>query len=85
MAHVTHVLVVRIQMKIRIFFALVKIRMMICASLFAIIFCGYIIIDIELVIKKYTYDEYIWAAVALYVDILRLFVQFLRILGARRR
>ncbi|KAM0071710.1 hypothetical protein Hdeb2414_s0001g00028331 [Helianthus debilis subsp. tardiflorus] len=85
MAHITYVLVERIQMKIRIFFALVEIRMMIYASLFEITVCGYIVIDIELVIKKYTYDEYIWAAVALYVDILHLFLQFLRILGERRR
>ncbi|XP_076929293.1 protein LIFEGUARD 2-like [Bidens hawaiensis] len=70
---------------IQIFFCLVKFNMMIYASLSAIIFCAYIVINIELVMVRYTYDEYIWAAVVLYLDIIRLFLLFLRALADRRR
>lgn len=46
----------------------------------AIIFSGYIIYDTENLIKRFTYDEYIWASVTLYLDILNLFLSILRIL-----
>ncbi|KAL5541714.1 hypothetical protein UlMin_009424 [Ulmus minor] len=46
----------------------------------AIIFSGYIVYDTENLIKRFTYDEYIWAAVTLYLDILNLFLTILRML-----
>ncbi|OIS98406.1 PREDICTED: BI1-like protein [Nicotiana attenuata] len=46
----------------------------------AIIFCGYIVYDTDNLIKRFTYDEYIWASVTLYLDILNLFLTILRIL-----
>ncbi|MCE3216445.1 BI1-like protein [Datura stramonium] len=46
----------------------------------AIIFCGYIIYDTDNLIKRFTYDEYIWASVTLYLDVLNLFLTILRIL-----
>nr|GEV41769.1 BI1-like protein [Tanacetum cinerariifolium] len=47
----------------------------------AVIFSGYIIYDTENLIKRFTYDEYIWASVTLYLDILNLFLTILRMLN----
>ncbi|KAK6913856.1 Bax inhibitor 1-related [Dillenia turbinata] len=49
----------------------------------AIIFSGYIVYDTENLIKRFTYDEYIWASVNLYLDILNLFLTILRMLNQR--
>lgn len=46
----------------------------------AIIFAGYIVYDTDNLIKRFTYDEYIWASVNLYLDILNLFLTILRML-----
>lgn len=46
----------------------------------AVIFSGFIVYDTETLIKRYTYDEYIWASVVLYLDILNLFLEILKIL-----
>jgi protein lifeguard len=48
----------------------------------SLIFCGYIIYDTDNVIKRYTYDEYIWAAVSLYLDVINLFLSLLQLLRA---
>jgi len=49
-------------------------------ALGAIVFSGYIIYDTDNLIKRFTYDEYIWASVTLYLDILNLFLTILRML-----
>ncbi|GJM96899.1 hypothetical protein PR202_ga13774 [Eleusine coracana subsp. coracana] len=67
---------------IQIFFPLGKISVMIYGGLASLIFCGYIIYDTDNIIKRYTYDEYIWAAVALYLDIINLFLSLLEVLRA---
>lgn len=67
---------------LQIFFPLGKISVMIYGGLSAIVFCGYIVYDTDNLIKRYTYDEYIWAAVALYLDIINLFISLLTILRA---
>ncbi|XP_072952507.1 protein LIFEGUARD 2-like [Typha angustifolia] len=67
---------------IQIFFPLGKISLMIYGGLAALIFSGYIIYDTDNLIKRYTYDEYIWAAVALYLDIINLFLSLLTLLRA---
>ncbi|PIA39329.1 hypothetical protein AQUCO_02600052v1 [Aquilegia coerulea] len=46
----------------------------------AMVFAGYLIYDTDELIKRHTYDEYIWASVALYLDILNLFLEILRVL-----
>ncbi|KAL8171335.1 hypothetical protein V2J09_023139 [Rumex salicifolius] len=46
----------------------------------AMIFSGYIVYDTDNLIKRFTYDEYIWASVTLYLDILNLFLAILRVL-----
>ncbi|KAI4985510.1 hypothetical protein ZWY2020_018140 [Hordeum vulgare] len=67
---------------IQIFFPLGKISVMIYGAVASIIFCGYIIFDTDNIIKRYTYDEYIWAAVSLYLDIINLFLNLMQILRA---
>ncbi|ONM10241.1 Bax inhibitor-1 family protein [Zea mays] len=67
---------------IQIFFPLGKISVMIYGGLASLIFCGYIIYDTDNVIKRYTYDEYIWAAVSLYLDVINLFLSLLQLLRA---
>ncbi|KAL6563831.1 Protein LIFEGUARD 2 [Orobanche gracilis] len=67
---------------IQIFFPLGKISVMIYGCLASIIFCGYIIYDTDNLIKRYTYDQYIWAAVALYLDVINLFLALLNIFRA---
>uniref|UniRef100_A0A6V7QYA8 Uncharacterized protein n=1 Tax=Ananas comosus var. bracteatus TaxID=296719 RepID=A0A6V7QYA8_ANACO len=51
-------------------------------DLAALIFCGYIIYDTDNLIKRYTYDEYVWAAVALYLNIINLFLSLLTLFRA---
>lgn len=67
---------------IQIFFPMGKIGVMIYGCIASIIFCGYIVYDTDNLIKRYTYDEYIWAAVSLYLDIINLFLSLLTILRA---
>jgi protein lifeguard len=67
---------------VQIFFPLGKISVMIYGGLASLIFCGYIIYDTDNVIKRYTYDEYIWAAVSLYLDVINLFLSLLQLLRA---
>ncbi|CAM0955592.1 unnamed protein product [Alopecurus aequalis] len=46
----------------------------------ALVFSGFIIYDTENLIKRHSYDEYIWASVELYLDILNLFLTILQML-----
>ncbi|XP_020591713.1 BI1-like protein [Phalaenopsis equestris] len=67
---------------IQIFFPLGRISHMIYGGLAALIFSGYIIYDTDNLIKRYNYDEYVWAAVALYLDIINLFLALLTLFRA---
>lgn len=67
---------------IQILFPLGRISVMIYGCLASLIFCGYIIYDTDNLIKRYSYDEYIWAAVSLYLDIINLFLSLLTIFRA---
>ncbi|KAF9686928.1 hypothetical protein SADUNF_Sadunf02G0041200 [Salix dunnii] len=67
---------------IQILFPLGRISVMIYGCLASIIFCGYIIYDTDNLIKRYSYDEYIWASVSLYLDIINLFLSLLTIFRA---
>ncbi len=49
----------------------------------ALIFSGYILVDTQLVIRHYHVEEEIAAAIALYLDILNLFMSILRILNSQ--
>lgn len=57
------------------------IAQMIYALLGALLFCGYLVFDIHLLAARLDMDEYIWASVALYLDVINLFLYILRILG----
>ncbi|XP_009804930.1 protein LIFEGUARD 4-like isoform X1 [Nicotiana tabacum] len=67
---------------IQFLFPLGRISVMIYGCLASILFCGYIVYDTDNLIKRYTYDEYIWAAVALYLDVINLFLSILTIFRA---
>ena len=43
-----------------------------------------IVYDTFEIIKRYSVDEYVWASVGLYLDILNLFLRLLEILGMAR-
>ncbi|KAJ4910312.1 Bax inhibitor-1 family protein [Raphanus sativus] len=70
---------------IQVFFPLGRTLVMIYGCLASVIFCGYIVYDTDNLIKRYTYDEYIWAAVSLYLDIINLFLSLLTIFRALQR
>ncbi|KAK4558323.1 hypothetical protein RGQ29_007889 [Quercus rubra] len=76
------VLVLMVFALIQILFPLGKLSVMIYGCLASIIFCGYIVYDTDNLIKRYSYDEYIWAAVSLYLDIINLFLSLLTIFRA---
>ena len=63
----------------QIFFPMGKITHMIYGGISALVFCGYIVYDTFNLIELYTYDDYIMAAIALYLDILNLFLALLTI------
>ncbi|EOA25588.1 hypothetical protein CARUB_v10018936mg [Capsella rubella] len=67
---------------IQILFPLGKISVMIYGCVASIIFCGYIVYDTDNLIKRHSYDEYIWAAVSLYLDVINLFLSLLTLLRA---
>lgn len=49
----------------------------------ALIFCGYILVDTQLVMRHYHVEEEIAAAIALYLDVINLFLMILRILNSQ--
>lgn len=65
---------------IQTFFPLGSTSVAVYGGLSAIIFSGYIVYDTDNLIKRFTYDDYIWASVALYLDILNLFIAIMEIL-----
>ncbi|XP_030545877.1 protein LIFEGUARD 2 [Rhodamnia argentea] len=67
---------------IQILFPLGRLSLMIYGGLASLIFCGYIVYDTDNLIKRYSYDEYIWAAVALYLDIVNLFLSLMTLFRA---
>ncbi|XP_072980601.1 protein LIFEGUARD 2-like [Typha angustifolia] len=67
---------------VQLLFPLGRISLTIYGGLAALIFCGYIIYDTDNLIKRYSYDEYVWAAVTLYLDIINLFLSILTLFRA---
>ncbi|XP_015868142.1 BI1-like protein [Ziziphus jujuba] len=65
---------------IQVFFPLGSTSSAVYGAIGAIIFSGYIVYDTHNLIKRFSYDEYIWAAITLYLDILNLFLTILRML-----
>ncbi|CAK9147017.1 unnamed protein product [Ilex paraguariensis] len=56
-----------------------RISVTIYGCLASLVFCAFIIYDTDNLIKRYSYDDYIWAAVALYLDIINLFLSLFTI------
>ncbi|KAL6776520.1 hypothetical protein ACKKBG_A21475 [Auxenochlorella protothecoides x Auxenochlorella symbiontica] len=50
----------------------------------ALLFSAYLVFDTQLLIQRVGLDEYIWASVMIYLDVLNLFLYILRLLGDRR-
>ncbi|KAF9618577.1 hypothetical protein IFM89_002272 [Coptis chinensis] len=67
---------------VQTFIPLGRTSRMIYGALASIIFCGYIIYDTDNLIKRFSYDEYVWAAVSLYLDIINLFLSLLTLFRA---
>ncbi|KAE8796345.1 BI1-like protein [Hordeum vulgare] len=67
---------------IQAFFPLGRISLMVYGWLAALFFYGYIIYDTDNLIKRYSYDEYVWAAVVLYLDVINLFLSLLTLFRA---
>ncbi|KAL2455951.1 BI1-like protein [Abeliophyllum distichum] len=65
---------------IQMFFPFGSTSVAIYSAIGAIIFSGYIVYDTHNLIKRFTYDEYIWASVTLYLDVLNLFLTILRMM-----
>lgn len=65
---------------LQVFFPLGSTANAVYGAIGAIIFSGYIVYDTDNLIKRFTYDEYIWASVTLYLDVLNLFLTILRML-----
>ncbi|KAI6695534.1 hypothetical protein NL676_023244 [Syzygium grande] len=76
------ILVLMVFAFIQLLFPFGRISVMVYGCLASIIFCGYIIYDTDNLIKRYSYDEYIWASVSLYLDIINLFLSLLTIFRA---
>lgn len=55
------------------------------ALLGALLFSGYIVFDIHLLATRLDVDDYVWGSVALYLDIINLFMYILRLVGDRDR
>ncbi|CAL9145719.1 unnamed protein product [Musa hybrid cultivar] len=70
---------------IQVLFPVGRISAMIYGGLAAIIFCGFIVYDTDNLIKRYSYDDYMWAAVALYLDIINLFLSLFTLFRAAER
>ena len=50
----------------------------------AMLFSAYVVYDTFEIIKRHSVDEYVWAAISLYLDILNLFLRLLEIFGMAR-
>ena len=66
----------------QILFPLGKLSHMIYGGLASLIFSGYIVYDTDNIIKRYTYDQYVWAAVSLYLDVINLFLSLMTLFRA---
>jgi FtsH-binding integral membrane protein len=49
----------------------------------ALVFCGYIVFDVHLLATRLDVDDYVWGSVALYLDVVNLFLYIMRIMGDR--
>ncbi|WOL15271.1 BI1-like protein isoform X2 [Canna indica] len=65
---------------IHFFFPMGKTTTMVFGCISAIVFSGFIVYDTDNLIKRHSYDEYVSAAISLYLDIINLFLALLSIM-----
>lgn len=70
---------------LQIFFTPGPIAHTVYALLGSFLFSGYIVYDIQLLIARLSLDDYIWASVNLYLDVINLFLYILQLLGRHQR
>ncbi|KAL6893905.1 hypothetical protein ACP4OV_008003 [Aristida adscensionis] len=75
-------LVLMLYSLIQILFPMGRTATMVYGCVAALVFAGFIIYDTDNLIKRYTYDEYVAAAIELYLDIINLFQAILAVLSA---
>ena len=51
-----------------------------CIILFTYIFTGFIVFDTQMIMKRVSPEEYIVATIELYLDIINLFIEILKII-----
>ncbi|KAJ2306520.1 hypothetical protein IWW55_001411, partial [Coemansia sp. RSA 2706] len=51
------------------------------AVIMAVVFCGYILFDTYMIMNRMSPDDYIFASISLYLDVVNLFLAILRFLG----
>ncbi|OIW06943.1 hypothetical protein TanjilG_18331 [Lupinus angustifolius] len=66
---------------IQMFFPLGPLGRMVFSAVGALLMCGFIVYDTCEIIKRYSYDDYIWAAISIYGDIINLFLYILTLLN----
>lgn len=69
---------------IQLFFHPGPVGRTIFALLGAILFSAYLVLDTQMLISRFELDDYIWAAVTIYLDVVNLFLYILRLLGEQR-
>jgi len=67
---------------VRILFPMGRTGTMVYGCIAALVLSGFIIYDTDTLIKRYSYDEYVAAAIELYLDIINLFQAILSVLEA---
>jgi FtsH-binding integral membrane protein len=67
-----------------LFIPIGNVGQLVLAGIGAAIFCAYLVYDTSLLIKRYSVDDYVWASVGLYLDILNIFLRLLEIFGLAR-
>ncbi|TVU25039.1 hypothetical protein EJB05_27515, partial [Eragrostis curvula] len=66
---------------IQIFVPLGTVGMTIFGCIATLVFSGFVIYDTRLLLNRYTYDEYVVAAISLYLDIINLFMAQITLSG----
>ncbi|KAL8486464.1 hypothetical protein ACS0TY_023230 [Phlomoides rotata] len=66
---------------IRLIFPMGRVAEQVIGCIGALVFSGFIIYDTDNMIKRFSYDQYIDAAISLYLDIINLFLYILAIIG----
>ncbi|BBG92370.1 Bax inhibitor-1 family protein [Prunus dulcis] len=69
---------------IQIFFPLGPFSRMVYSALGALLCCAYIVYDTDNLIKRLSYDEYIFGALSIYIDVVQLFLFLLSLISGGR-